>query len=86
MDYFEPALAEFDYDFGHFEYIHHLYNVITTKKDYYHDNEKIFKKYMWMQNKYNEMVSPMISKQNIERFLEEDPDIMNALSSLKLIS
>lgn len=86
LDYFSSALSEVDTELDQFVYIHHLYNLITTKKNNYRDNENILKKYEWMQNKYNEMVKPMISKQVINRALKYDPLFAEALQSLRLIS
>jgi hypothetical protein len=86
LNYFRSAFSEFDDEYSLLEYIFHMYKLINSKQAYYKNNERILNKYIWMQKKYNEMVEPMISKQQINRALKYNPIIAKELQSLKLIS
>lgn len=86
LDYFSTALHEVNDEYSQFLYIQNLENNIRINLNKYKNDERVIPKYNWMKSKYNEMIVPMISQENIERFRLSQPEIVEGLESLSLIN
>jgi len=85
LNYFSSALYEVDDELSEFGYIHNLEKIIRDNLQVYKEDERVRPKYEWMKSKYNDMVAPMIEKDNIDRFGYGESNIRNGLESLSLI-
>ncbi|WP_320122109.1 hypothetical protein [uncultured Sphaerochaeta sp.] len=84
LDYFSTAFSEVDDELMVFDYINNLERIIINNIDRYKNDNRVLPKYLWMKSKYNEMVTPMINQDNIDRF-KKNPEIKQGLESLSLI-